>query len=224
VRKKWVIPTVGAEFVWRMEEVLDLYAEPEDPQRPRVCFDEMPYQMIAETRSPLPMQAGQAECYDYEYRRMGTCNLFLFFNPFAGKRRIKVTQQRTKQDFAHCLKELVDEDYPDAIVIRVILDQLNTHTKAALYETFDPKEAHRIARKLEFHYTPKHGSWLNMAEIEFSVVDRQCLDRWLQDIETVQSEISAWELPRNQQNIGIDWQFTTEKARQKLERLYPPIS
>lgn len=207
-----------------MEEVLDLYAEPEDPQRPRVCFDEMPYQMIAETRMPLPMQPGQAECYDYEYRRMGTCNLFLFFNPFAGKRRIKVTQQRTKQDFAHCMKELVDEDYPEAVVIRVILDQLNTHSKAALYETFEPEEARRIARKLEFHYTPKHGSWLNMAEIEFSVVDRQCLDRWLQDIETVKSEVAAWEMPRNEQNIGIDWQFTTAKARFKLERLYPPIS
>ena len=207
-----------------MEEVLDLYAEPEDPQRPRVCFDEMPYQMISETRMPVPMQAGKAERYDYEYHREGTCNLFLFFNPFVGKRRIKVTQRRTKQDFAHCMKELVDEDYPDAVVIRVILDQLNTHTKAALYETFEPEEARRIARKLEFHYTPKHGSWLNMAEIEFSVVDRQCLDRWLQDIETVQSEIAAWEMPRNEQNIGIDWQFTTEKARQKLERLYPPIS
>ena len=207
-----------------MEEVLDLYAEAEDPQRPRVCFDEMPYQMISETRVPVPMQAGQAERYDYEYHREGTCNLFLFFNPFAGKRRIKVTQRRTKQDFAHCMKELVDEMYPDAVVIRVILDQLNTHSKAALYETFEPEEARRIVRKLEFHYTPKHGSWLNMAEIEFSVVDRQCLDRWLQDIETVQSEIAAWELPRNEQNIGIDWQFTTEKARQKLERLYPPIS
>jgi hypothetical protein len=206
-----------------MEEVLDLYAEPEDPQRPRVCFDEMPYQMIAETRMPLPMQSGQAECYDYEYRRKGSCNLFLFFNPFAGKRRIKVTERRTKQDFAHCMKELVDEIYPDAVVIRVILDQLNTHSKAALYETFAPEEARRIAHKLEFHYTPKHGSWLNMAEIEFSVVDRQCLDRWLQNIETVQSEITAWEMPRNEQKIGIDWQFTTEKARNKLERLYPPI-
>ena len=215
---------MGADFVWHMEEVLDLYAEAEDPQRPRVCFDEMPYQMISETRVPVPMQAGQAERYDYEYHREGTCNLFLFFNPFAGKRRIKVTQRRTKQDFAHCMKELVDEMYPDAAVIRVILDQLNTHSKAALYETFEPEEARRIVRKLEFHYTPKHGSWLNMAEIEFSVVDRQCLDRWLQDIETVQSEIAAWELPRNEQNIGIDWQFTTEKARQKLERLYPPIS
>lgn len=215
---------MGAEFVWHMEEVLDLYAEPEDAQRPRVCFDEMPYSMIAETRAPLPMQAGQAECYDYEYRRRGTCNLFLFFNPFAGKRRIKVTQQRTKQDFAHCMKELVDQDYPHAVVIQVVLDQLNTHTKAALYETFEPEEANRIARKLEFHYTPKHGSWLNMAEIEFSVLVQQCLDRWLPDIDTVHREISAWELPRNHNNVGIDWQFTAEKARIKLERLYPPIS
>lgn len=170
------------------------------------------------------MEAGKAERYDYEYRRMGTCNLFLFFNPFAGRRRIKVTERRTKQDFAHCMKELVDVDYPDAEVIRVILVQLNTHTKAALYETFEPEEARRIARKLEFNSTPTHGSWLNMAEIEFSVVDRQYLDRWLPDIETVQSETAAWELPRNEQKIGIDWQFTTEKARQKLERLYPPIS
>jgi len=224
VKKKWCIPKVGAEFVYHMEDVLDLYAEKEDPLRPRVCFDESPYQMIAETRSALPMETGKPERYDYEYSRKGTCNLFLFFNPFAGKRRIKVTQRRTKQDFAHCMKELVDDDYPDAIVIRVILDQLNTHTKATLYETFEPEEARRIARKLEFHYTPKHGSWLNMAEIEFSVVGQQCLDRWLPSIEIVQREISAWELSRNENNIGIDWQFTTKKARQKLERLYPPIS
>lgn len=207
-----------------MEELLDLYAEPEDLLRPRVCFDEMPYQLISETRAPLPMEAGQAERYDYEYRRMGTCNLFLFFNPFVGQRRVKVTERRTKQDFAQCMKELVDIDYPEAEVIRVILDQLNTHTKAALYETFEPEEARRIARKLEFHHTPKHGSWLNMAEIEFSVVDRQCLDRWLAAIETVQAEVDAWQEPRNEQRIGIDWQFTTEKARQKLERLYPSIS
>jgi len=207
-----------------MEEVLDLYAAPEDPRRPRICFDEMPYQLIAETRTPLPMEAGQAERYDYEYQRMGSCNVFLFFNPFAGWRHLKVTAQRTKQDFAYCMKELVDELCPDAEVIRVILDQLNTHTKAALYETFAPQEAHRLARKLEFQYTPKHGSWLNMAEIEFSVVDRQCLDRWLPDLETVQAEMAAWQAPRNAQKLGIDWQFTTEKARQKLQRLYPSLS
>lgn len=207
-----------------MEEVLDVYAEPEDPRRPRICFDEMPYQMIAETRTPLPIAPGQAERYDYEYRRMGNCNVFLFFNPFAGWRHLKVTERRTKQDFAHCLKELVDEWCPEAEVIRVILDQLNTHTKAVLYETFEPHEAHRLARKLEFQYTPKHGSWLNMAEIEFSVLDRQCLDRRLPDLETVQAEIAAWQVPRNAQKIGVEWQFTTEKARQKLQRLYPSLS
>lgn len=207
-----------------MEDVLDVYAEPEDPRRPRICFDEMPYQVVAETRLPLALQAGQPRRYDYEYRRMGTCNLFLFFNPFAGWRHVKVTEQRTKQDFAHCMQELVDVHFPEAEVIRVILDQLNTHTYAALYETFEPAEARRLARKLEFHYTPKHGSWLNMAEIEFSVVERQCLDRYLADIPTVAAELAAWETPRNEQKIGVDWQFTTEKARQKLQRLYPSIS
>ena len=184
----------------------------------------MPYQLLAEKRLPLPLQAGKPRRYDYEYRRMGTCNLFLFFNPFAGWRHLKVTQRRTKQDFAHCMKELVDVHFPDVELIRVILDQLNTHTYAALYETFEPQEARRIARKLEFHYTPKHGSWLNMAEIEFSVVERQCLDRYLANIPTVVAELVAWETPRNAQKIGVDWQFTTEKARQKLQRLYPSLS
>lgn len=207
-----------------MEDVLDLYAEAEDPRRPRICFDEMPYQLVAEKRLPLPMQAGKPRRYDYEYRRRGTCNLFLFFNPFAGWRHLKATQQRTKQDFAHCMKELVDLHFPEAELLRVVLDQLNTHTYAALYETFEPAEAQRIARKLEFHYTPTHGSWLNMAEIEFSVVERQCLDRYLADIPTVAAELAAWEAPRNQQNIGVDWLFTTEKARHKLQRLYPSLS
>lgn len=215
---------MGADFVCHMEEVLDVYAAPEDPRKPRICFDEMPYQMIAETRTPLPMEAGVPERYDYEYERKGTCNLFLFFNPFTGWRHLTVTAQRTKQDFAHAMKFLVDELCPDADLIEVVLDQLNTHTKAALYATFAPQEAHRIARKLKFVHTPKHGSWLNMAEIEFSVAARQCLDRWLPDHETVQSELEAWQADRNAQKIGIDWQFTTEKARQKLQRLYPSIS
>jgi hypothetical protein len=201
-----------------------VYAAPEDPQRPRVCFDEMPYQMIAETRTALPMAAGSPERYDYEYERKGTCNLFLFFNPFAGWRHLTVTARRTKQDFAQAMKFLVDELCPEADAIEVILDQLNTHTKASLYETFAPEEARRLARKLEFIHTPKHGSWLNMAEIEFSVVARQCLDRWLPDVDIVQTELAARQAPRNEQKIGIDWQFTTEKARQKLERLYPSIS
>jgi hypothetical protein len=207
-----------------MEDVLDLYAEGEDPQRPRVCFDEMPYQMVAEKRAPLPMRSGKLLRYDYEYRRMGTCNLFQFFNPFIGWRHMKVTEHRTKKDFAHCMKELVDDFFPDVDLIRVILDQLNTHTYAAIYETFEPEEARRISRKLEFHYTPKHGSWLNMAEIEFSVLYNQCLDRRLPDIPTLSAQIAAWEKTRNTQKIGVDWQFTTDKARQKLSRLYPSIS
>ena len=210
--------------MWRMEDVLDLYAELEVPQRPRICFDEMPYQLVAEKRIPLPMQPGKPKRYDYEYRRMGSCNLFLFFNPFAGWRHIKVTEQRTKQDFAHCMKELVDFHYPDAELICVILDQLNTHTYAALYEAFEPEEARRIARKLEFHYTPKHGSWLNMAEIEFSVLHSQCLDRRLADIPTVAVQIDAWEESRNGCKAGVDWRFTTVSAREKLQRLYPSIS
>ena len=224
IEKKWCIPTVGAEFVWRMEDVLDLYAEPEDPKRPRVCFDEMPYQMVAEKRVPLPMETGKPLRYDHEYRRMGTCNIFQFFNPFAGWRHMKVTERRTKIDFAYCMKELVDDFYPDVEIIRVILDQLNTHTYAALYEAFEPEEARRIARKLEFHYTPKHGSWLNIAEIEFSVLYGQCLDRRLPDTPTLTAQIAAWEKPRNDQKIGVDWQFTTDKARKKLSRLYPSIS
>lgn len=207
-----------------MEDVLDLYAEVEDPLRPRVCFDEMPYQLVAETRQAIPMQAGQPKRQDYEYRRMGTCNLFQFFNPFAGWRHVKVTSQRTKIDFARCMQQLVDVHYPHAEVIRVILDNLNTHTYVALYETFPPQEARRLARKLEFHYTPKHGSWLNMAEIEFSVIIRQVLDAWLPDKQTVQKNLDAWAEPRNQDKVGVDWQFTTEKARQKLQRLYPSIS
>lgn len=207
-----------------MEDVLDLYAEAEDPQRPRVCFDEMPYPLVAEKRASLPMQAGKPLRYDYEYRRMGTCNLFQFFNPFIGWRHMKVTEHRTKKDFAHCMKDLVDDFFPDADLIRVILDQLNTHTYAALYETFEPEEARRISRKLEFHYTPKHGSWLNMAEIEFSVLYNQCLDRRFPDIPTLSAQLEAWQKTRNAQKIGVDWQFTTDKARQKLGRLYPSIS
>lgn len=204
-----------------MEDVLDVYAQEENPRYPRVCFDEMPYQLVAEKRVPLPLERGKPLRYDYEYRRMGTCNIFQFFNPFAGWRHMKVTDQRTKQDFAHCMKELTDEFYPNAEKIIVILDNLNTHTYASLYETFAPEEARRIARKIEFHFTPKHGSWLNIAEIEFSVLNGQCLDRRIPDTETLKNQIAAWQQTRNEQKIGVDWQFTTEKAREKLKRLYP---
>jgi hypothetical protein len=207
-----------------MEDVLDLYAEDFDPLRPVVCFDELPYQLVAETRLPLPMQPGKPIRYDYEYRRNGTCNLFMFFQPLAGWRHVEVTEQRTKQDFAHQMKDLVDVHFPEVEVIRVVLDNLNTHSPAALYEVFEPQEARRIVRKLEFHYTPKHGSWLNMAEIEISVLDRQCLDRRLAEVRMVRSEVVAWETLRNDQTATVDWRFTTTKARSKLEFLYPSKS
>ena len=204
-----------------MEDVLDLYAEPEDSKRPRVCFDECPYQLISEVRRPWPVKPGRPQRYDYEYQREGTCNLFMFVQPHVGWRHVTVTAQRTKLDFAQCMKDLVDLYFPDADLIRVTLDNLNTHTPAALYEAFEPAEARRIIRKLEFHHTPKHGSWLNMAEIEFSVLAGQCLDRRLPDSDTVRTEVAAWETQRNAEQAKIHWRFTADKARAKLERLYP---
>jgi hypothetical protein len=204
-----------------MEDILDLYAEPYDPQYPLVCFDESPYQLVSEVCQPLPVRPGQPRRHDYEYRRAGTCNLLMFFEPLRGWRHVKVTDRRTAQDFAYCMKDLVDTHFPQATVISVVLDNLNTHTPAALYATFPPAEACRILRKLDFHYTPKHGSWLNMAEIEFAVVSTQCLDRRLGDQETVRREIVAWEIRRNEQKAMADWRFTTAKARRKLKCLYP---
>lgn len=212
---------MSPEFVWHMEDVLDLYAEPEDPRRPRVCFDECPYQLISEVESVVPAQPGQPERHDYTYQREGTCNLFLFVRPHVGWRHVKVTERRTSPDFAHCMQELVDVHCPDAEVIRVVVDNLNTHTPAALYAILPPAEARRIVQKLEFHYTPKHGSWLNMAEIELGVLAGQCLDRRLPDIETVRREVAVWEAARNARQITISWRFTTPDARVKLERLYP---
>ena len=207
-----------------MEDLLDLYAEDFDPLRPVVCFDELPYQLVAETCLPLPLRPGKPLRYDYEYRRNGTCNLFMFFQPLAGWRHVEVTEKRTQRDFAYQMKDLVDVLFPEAEVIRVVLDNLNTHSPAALYEVFEPQEARRIVRKLKFHYTPKHGSWLNMAEIEISVLDRQCLDRRLAEIPIVRSEVAAWETLRNDQRATVDWRFTTTKARSKLEFLYPSKS
>ena len=207
-----------------MEVILDLYAEDYDPARPLIGFDEFPYQLVAEKHLPLPLQPGKPARYDYEYRRMGSCNLFMFFQPRGGWRHVKVTERRTKQDFAHCMQDLVDFHFPQAEVIRVVLDNLNTHTPAALYETLAPEEARRILRKLEFHYTPKHASWLNIAEIEISILDRQCLDRRLPAIPRVCSEVVAWENHRNQERTTVDWQFTSAKARTKLQYLYPSIS
>ena len=207
-----------------MEDVLDLYAEPYDPRRPKVNFDETSKQLIAETRQPLKIEVGQPQRYDYEYSRQGVRNLFMFVEPQTGWRLVAVTTQRTKLDFAQQMKWLVNERYPEAEIIRIVLDNLNTHTAASLYEAFAPEEARRIVKKLEFHYTPKHGSWLNMAEIELSVLQRQCLDRRIPDEATLKQEIKAWEERRNNLQATIDWRFSITDARDKLKRLYPSRS
>ena len=215
---------MSADYVAGMEDVLDLYAEPPDPALPKVCFDETPKQLIAETRLPLPARPGQPERYDYEYQRNGTCNLFMFFDPDQAWRHVSLTERRTKLDFAAQMKWLVDERYPQADVIRVVLDNLNTHRPAALYEAFAPAEARRLLRKLEFHYTPKHGSWLNMAELEISVFARQCWDRRLGEVETLRAETQALEDQRNAARATVHWQFTCQDARQRMHRLYPSLS
>jgi DDE superfamily endonuclease len=215
---------VSADFVAAMEDVLDLYAEPYNPKRPKVNFDESNKQLIQEKRQRLPSASGHSERYDYEYERNGTRNMFRCCEPQAGWRHVAVTAQRTKLDFARQMKWLVDEQYPEAEVIRLVRDQLNTHKVASLYDAFAPEEARRIARKLEIHYTPKHGSWLNMAEIELSVLQRQCLDRGIPNEATLKGEIAAWEARRNQEQATIDWRFSVTDAREKLKRLYPSLS
>lgn len=207
-----------------MEDVLDLYEEPYDEERPEVNFDETSKQLIEEVRQCLPPESGRAERFDYEYKRNGTRNLFVFCEPRAGWRRIDVTARRTKRDFAHRMKWLVDERYPRAEVVRIVTDNLNAHKWASLYEAFEPQEARRILRKLEFHYTPRHAGWLNMAEIELSVLMRQCLDRRIPDEESLRREVQAYEDRRNEARASIDWQFTCKDARVKLHRLYPSIS
>ncbi len=204
-----------------MEAVLDLYAEAYDPKHPQVCFDERPVQLLGDIYAPLPMQKGQARRYDYEYARAGTVNLFMMVQPLAGWRMVKTTQRRTKVDFAACMKDLVDVYFPQAEVIRVVLDNLNTHNPSSLYEAFEPQEARRILRKLEFHYTPKHGSWLNMAEIEISVLSRQCLQQRLASIPELERQVSAWTTQRNAHAVQIKWCFNLENARTRLVRLYP---
>ena len=212
---------MSAEFVACMEDVLDLYAEPYDPECPVVCFDETSKQLLAEKRSPIPPKPARRERYDYEYQRNGTRNLFMLCEPLAGWRHVAVTERRTMVDFAQQMRWLADEAYPASEKIRVVLDNLNTHKPASLYETFEPKEARRIRKRLEFHYTPKHGSWLNMAEIEFSVLARRVLRRRIADEETLSGEIAALEAERNQAGATIDWRFSTVDARVKLHHLYP---
>ena len=212
---------MSADFVAHMEDVLDLYAEPYDPQRPVVCFDETSTQLLGHVRPPIPAAPGQPRREDYEYRREGIRTLFLACEPLAGWRHVAVTERRTTEDFAHQMRWLVDEAYPQAPVIRVVLDNLNTHRKASLYQAFPATEARRIAKQLEFHYTPKHGSWLNMAEIEFSVLSRCCLKQRLPDEDALRREVRALVTKRNAAQSIINWRFNTQDASTKLHRLYP---
>ena len=217
----WCIPQVDGTYVARMEDVLDLYAEEPDPKRPVVCFDESPTQLIGEVREPIPAAPGQPRRYDYEYRRNGTMNLFVFVDAHRPWRTVKVTEQRTALDFAECMRDLVDIHYPGVDVIRVVMHNLSTHGPGALYEAFPAPEAHRILQRLEIHYTPKHASWLNMVELEIGVLRGQCLDRRIGDRKKLISEIAAWEKQRNEARARIRWMFNTEKARQKLAHAYP---
>jgi transposase len=217
----WCIPEVNADYVARMEDVLDLYAEAPDPKRPVVCFDESPVQLIGEVRQPIPPTPGQLERYDCEYRRNGTANLFVFVDVNRPWRKVKVTERRAAEDFAACMRDLTDVHYPDAERIRVVLDNLSTHSAGAIYQTFPAHEARRILRRLEFHYVPKHASWLNMVEIEIGVLACQCLDRRIDSYSRLVAETAAWEKRRNAERARIKWMFTTEKARAKMGRAYP---
>lgn len=219
----WCIPKVDAEYVARMEDVLDLYAEAPDPKRPVVCFDESPVQLIGEVRQPIPAKPGQLERYDCEYKRNGTANLFVFLGVHQPWRKVKITESRTAVDFAVCMRELADVHFPKAERIRVVLDNLSTHSAGALYQAFPPEEARRILRRLEFHYVPKHASWLNMVEIEIGVLAAQCLDRRIENIDQLAAEIAAWEQRRNAAAARIKWMFTAEKARTKMGRAYPRL-
>jgi hypothetical protein len=207
-----------------MEDVLAAYKRPFNPDEPLVCMDETSKQLTAETRRPIPAAPGRPARYDYEYERNGVCNLFMFFEPLAGKRHVSVTDRRTKADWAMQIKQLVDEHYPDARLINLVMDNLNTHTGASLYEVFEPSEARRLLDRLQIHYTPKHGSWLNMAEIELGVLSRQCLNRRIPDKGALTAEVAAWESRRNTAEAKVDWRFTNEDARIKLKRLYPTLS
>jgi hypothetical protein len=206
-----------------MEDVLEVYQRPYDPKRPQVCLDEASKQLIGETCLPVPAAPGRAAREDYEYVRNGTVNLFMMFEPLGGRRHVRMTDRRTKKDFAEAIKELSDEWYPDAEKIVLVMDNLNTHSPASLYEAFEPSEARRLAEKLEVHYTPKHGSWLDMAEIELGILNRQCLNRRLNDAATLRREAAAWENDRNRRSTKVNWRFTTADARVKLRRLYPSI-
>jgi transposase len=217
----WCIPAADAEYVARMEDVLDLYNEEPDPKRPVVCFDESPTQLIGEVRAPIPARPGQLERFDCEYRRNGVANLFVFLDVHKGWRKVKVTDRRAAEDFAGCMRDLVDVHFPKAEKIRLVLDNLSTHTASALYQAFPAPEARRILRRIEFHYTPRHASWLNMVEIEIGVLRSQCFDRRIPSRELLVSETAAWERQRNKSGARIKWMFTAEKARAKMAKAYP---
>jgi hypothetical protein len=224
LKEEWCIPPeANGDFVYHMEDVLEVYTRPYDPRRPQICMDETSKQLVGEFREPLPMEPGQPARYDYEYVRNGVCNLFMVFEPLTGQRRVKVTAQRTRHDWAELIRELVDEQYPEAEKIVLVLDNLNTHSLGSLYAAFPPAEARRLTEKLEVHYTPKHGSWLNMAEIELSVLGRQCLDRRIDNTPEVVQEVGAWEAERNAAAARMQWRFGTDTARARLWRLYPSL-
>jgi DDE superfamily endonuclease len=224
LKEQWVLPPESnGGFVAAMEDVLDVYKRPYDAQQPVVCLDEASKQLVAEVNAPLPPEPGQPERVDYEYERRGTANVFMVFEPLAGQRRVAVTARRTAVDFANVVRRLVDVDYAQADRVILVMDNLNTHGPGSLYEAFEPAEARRILGRLEIHHTPKHASWLNMAETELSVLGRQCLDRRIADQETLAKEVSTWEKERNERSVKVDWQFTTADARIKLKRLYPTI-
>jgi hypothetical protein len=217
-------PEHNAQFVWRMEEILDLYEEPYDPNRPVVCFDERPCQLLAEVRESLGSKPGKPKRVDSEYERRGTANVLLAFEPLKGRREMKVTERRRKLEFAQMMRYLTEEAYPDADRIRLVVDNLNTHSPAAFYELFPAEQARRLSKKIEFVYnTPKHGSWLNMVKIELSVLVRQCLKRRVPDMQTLEQEAGAWCEERNRLGTSVEWRFTTEDARIKLRKLYPSI-
>jgi hypothetical protein len=220
--ESWCLPKEhDAEFVWRMEDVLDVYARPYDPQFPVICMDEASKQLVGEVRDPLPARPGDPLRIDGEYVRHGTCNLFMFCEPLAGRRHVRVTERRTKIDWAWALRDYLRDHYPAAKKIILVMDNLNTHNPGSFYEAFSPQEAHALTNRLEIHHTPCHGSWLNIAECELSVLQRQCLDRRIESAELLASEVTAWESDRNAKSSQVNWQFRTDNARIKLRRLYP---
>ncbi|MGH7857911.1 MAG: IS630 family transposase, partial [Candidatus Binatia bacterium] len=220
----WCIPPdASGELVAAMEDVLEVYQRPHDVAAPVVCMDEICKQLVAETRCPIPAKPGQPRRIDYEYERRGVANVFMFAEPLAGWRWTIVTDQRTRSDWALAIKELLDVHYPRAQVVRLVMDNLNTHSVGSLYETFEPAEARRLAERLDIHYTPKHGSWLNIAEIELLALSTQCLDRRIADRRILEREVTVWRDERNASTVGVDWHFTTDDARIKLKRLYPVI-